>query len=150
VLVAWAMKRRGRSAPEHGFPRACRAGLLRTNNVKWLSRLTLTAERPDSLYTTRLYNRRVDGEMRPVRELDVHAVIVSPAEGAVLEAGRHAIAGWAWSAWPVSAVDVSTDGGKDVAACARDPTRRWSSVAGVHLRVGRRGARSVRSARARD
>ena len=76
------------------------------------SSATLAAERPESLFTTRLYMRRVDGESRPVRELDVHAVIVSPADGATLERGRHMIAGWAWSAWPVSAVEVSTDAGK--------------------------------------
>jgi len=112
VLVAWAMNGEPLSA-EHGFPaRVFVPGYFGTNNVKWLSRLTLAAERPESLFTTRLYMRRVDGEPRPVRELDVHAVIVSPAEGATLEPGRHMIAGWAWSAWPVSAVEVSTDAGK--------------------------------------
>ncbi len=112
VLVAWAMNGEPLSA-EHGFPaRVFVPGYFGTNNVKWLSRLTLAAERPESLFTTRLYMRRVDGEPRPVRELDVHAVIVSPADGATLERGRHMIAGWAWSAWPVSAVEVSTDAGK--------------------------------------
>jgi DMSO/TMAO reductase YedYZ molybdopterin-dependent catalytic subunit len=112
VLVAWAMNGEALSA-EHGFPaRVFVPGYFGTNNVKWLSRLTLAAERPESLFTTRLYMRRVDGEPRPVRELDVHAVIVSPADGATLERGRHMIAGWAWSAWPVSAVEVSADAGK--------------------------------------
>jgi len=111
VLVAWAMNGEPLSA-EHGFPaRVFVPGYFGTNNVKWLSRLTLAADRPESLFTTRLYMRRVDGEARPVRELDVHAVIVSPAEGAVLESGRHAIEGWAWSAWPVSTVEVSADAG---------------------------------------
>jgi hypothetical protein len=41
----------------------------------------------------------------------VHAVIVSPAEGATLGRGRQVISGWAWSHWAVSTVDVSTDGG---------------------------------------
>jgi DMSO/TMAO reductase YedYZ molybdopterin-dependent catalytic subunit len=111
VLVAWAMNGAPLSA-EHGFPaRVFVPGYFGTNAVKWLARITPTAERPESLFTTRLYNRRVDGELSPVRELDVHAVIVTPADGAVLERGAHAIDGWAWSAWPVSAVDVSTDGG---------------------------------------
>ena len=111
VVVAWAMNGEPLSA-EHGFPaRVFVPGYFGTNAVKWLSRLTLTAERPDSLFTTRLYNRRVDGEMRPVRELDVHAVIVTPADGAVLTRGTRSIGGWAWSAWPVRAVEVSTDGG---------------------------------------
>src|SRR5205085_5696254 len=91
VVVVWAMNGEPLSA-EHGFPaRVFVPGYFGTNNVKWLSRLTLAAERPESLFTTRLYMRRVDGEPRPVRELDVHAVIVSPAEGATLERGRHMI-----------------------------------------------------------
>jgi DMSO/TMAO reductase YedYZ molybdopterin-dependent catalytic subunit len=111
VIVAWAMNGERLSA-EHGFPaRLFVPGYFGTNHVKWLSRLTLAAERPESLFTTRLYMRRVDGEPRPVRELDVHAVIVTPADGAKLAAGRHTIAGWAWSAWPVGAVEISTDGG---------------------------------------
>jgi len=111
VVVVWAMNGAPLSA-EHGFPaRVFVPGYFGTNAVKWLSRLTLTAERPESLFTTRLYNRRVDGEMRPVRELDVHAVIVTPADGSVLTRGAQSIGGWAWSAWPVRAVDVSTDGG---------------------------------------
>jgi DMSO/TMAO reductase YedYZ molybdopterin-dependent catalytic subunit len=111
VLVAWAMNG-APLTPEHGFPaRVFVPGYFGTNAVKWLSRITLTVERPESLFTTRLYNRRVEGELRPVRELDVHAVIVTPAEGATLEPGRHPISGWAWGAWPVRAVDVSADGG---------------------------------------
>jgi DMSO/TMAO reductase YedYZ molybdopterin-dependent catalytic subunit len=111
VLVAWAMNGEALTA-EHGFPaRVFVPGYFGTNAVKWLSRITLAAERPESLFTTRLYNRRVDGESRPVREIDVHAVIVSPAENATLTIGHHTIEGWAWGAWPVSAVDVSTDGG---------------------------------------
>jgi len=110
VVVVWAMNGAPLSA-EHGFPaRVFVPGYFGTNAVKWLSRLTLTAERPQSLFTTRLYNRRVDGELQPVRELDVHAVIVQPADGTRLTRGRHAIKGWAWSHWPVRAVAVSTDG----------------------------------------
>ncbi|HYB70640.1 MAG TPA: molybdopterin-dependent oxidoreductase [Candidatus Bathyarchaeia archaeon] len=111
VVVAWAMNGEPLT-PEHGFPaRLFVPGYFGTNAVKWLSRLTLAAERPESLFTTRLYNRRVDGASRPVRELDVHAVIVAPGEGAVLSAGRQVVTGWAWSAWPVRMVDVSIDGG---------------------------------------
>ena len=84
VLVVWAMNGAPLTA-EHGFPaRVVVPGYFGTNNVKWLSRITVTAECPDSLFTTRLYMRRIDGEVRPVRELDVHAVIVTPAEGATM------------------------------------------------------------------
>jgi sulfane dehydrogenase subunit SoxC len=111
VLVAWAMNGAPLSA-EHGFPaRLFVPGYFGTNHVKWLSRITLATERPESLFTTRLYNRRVDGELCPVRELDVHAVIVAPADHTTLAPGPQTISGWAWSHWPVRAVEVSTDGG---------------------------------------
>lgn len=111
VLVAWEMNGE-RLSPEHGFPaRLFVPGYFGTNAVKWLSRLRLDSDRPESLFTTRLYNRRVEGELRPVRELDVHAVIVSPTVGAGLRPGRQSVEGWAWSVWPVRMVEVSTDGG---------------------------------------
>jgi sulfane dehydrogenase subunit SoxC len=111
VLVAWAMNGAPLTA-EHGFPaRVFVPGYFGTNAVKWLARITLTACRPESLFTTRLYNRRISGELRPVRELDVHAVIVTPSDGARLPPGSRTISGWAWSQWPVTAVDVSTDAG---------------------------------------
>jgi DMSO/TMAO reductase YedYZ molybdopterin-dependent catalytic subunit len=130
VLVAWAMNG-APLTPEHGFPaRVVVPGYFGTNNVKWLSRLTLAAERPESLFTTRLYMRSVDGERRPVRDLDVHAVIVSPADGATLPPGRHGVRGWAWGAWPVQAVEVSTDGGQTWSAARvapRGADRQWQS-----------------------
>ena len=130
VLVAWAMNG-APLTPEHGFPaRVFVPGYFGTNAVKWLSRLTLAAERPQSLFTTRLYNRRVDGELRPVRELDVHAVIVRPADGAHLVPGPQTIGGWAWSAWPVRAVDVSTDGGatwRAARVAPRGADHQWQS-----------------------
>lgn len=143
VLVAWAMNGTPLT-PEHGFPaRLFIPGYFGTNAVKWLSRLTLAAERPESLFTTRLYNRRVDGEMRPVRELDVHAVIVSPADGATIGPGRHAIEGWAWSVWPVRAVEVSVDGGATWQAARLVPrgadhqwqrfTWTWEAASGRHV-----------------
>jgi DMSO/TMAO reductase YedYZ molybdopterin-dependent catalytic subunit len=132
VLVAWAMNGAPLTA-EHGFPaRVIVPGYFGTNNVKWLSRLTLAAERPEGLFTTTLYMRRVEGETRPVRELDVHAVIVSPADGATLPRGRHTVRGWAWSAWPVRAVEVSADAGGTWTAARlepRGPDHQWQAFA---------------------
>jgi len=111
ALVAWAMNGEPLTR-EHGFPaRVFVPGYFGTNAVKWLWRLTVAAERPESLFTTRLYNRRVGNELRPVRELDVNAVIATPANGARLRPGRHAIEGWAWSHSAVRTVEVSVDGG---------------------------------------
>jgi DMSO/TMAO reductase YedYZ molybdopterin-dependent catalytic subunit len=142
VVVAWAMNGEALS-PEHGFPaRLFVPGYFGTNAVKWLSRLRLAAERPESLFTTRLYNRRVAGEMRPVRELDVHAVIVRPADGATLPPGPHQVQGWAWSAWAVREVKVSTDAGATWRPAHLAPrgadhqwqefTLRWEAAPGRH------------------
>jgi sulfane dehydrogenase subunit SoxC len=136
VLLAWEMNG-APLTPEHGFPlRAFVAGYFGTNAVKWLSRIHLAAERPESLFTTRLYNRRllVGGQpvVQPVRELDVHSVIVAPADGATLGAGRHAVSGWAWSAWDVARVEVSTDGGTAWAPAQLTPrgaTPTWQGFA---------------------
>jgi len=114
VLIAYAMNGAPLTA-EHGFPvRAVVPGYFGTNSVKWLSRVTLSAGRPDGLFTTRLYNRRVDlleGQLEPARELDVNAVIVWPADQDRLRLGRHLATGWAWSSSPIARVELSTDGG---------------------------------------
>jgi DMSO/TMAO reductase YedYZ molybdopterin-dependent catalytic subunit len=128
VLLAWAMNGEPLTA-EHGAPlRAFVPGYFGTNAVKGLARIRLAAARPESLYTTRLYNRRVvvDGQLvtQPVRDLDVHAVIVAPAQGATLVRGRHPVTGWAWGAWPIARVDVSTDAGATWSpARVEEPTR---------------------------
>jgi DMSO/TMAO reductase YedYZ molybdopterin-dependent catalytic subunit len=101
---------------EHGFPlRAFIPGYFGTNAVKWLSRVHVADTRPESLYTTRLYNRRVLVGDRlttePVRDLDVHSVIVAPGDAASLCPGPQLVTGWAWGAWPVARVEISVDGG---------------------------------------
>lgn len=116
VLLAWAVNG-ARLSEEHGFPvRAVIPGFFGTNSVKWLTRVYVADTRPESLFTTRLYNRDVvvagQTERRPVRELDVQAVIVHPTEGDALPAGRCAISGWAWSGTAeITRVEVSVDGG---------------------------------------
>jgi DMSO/TMAO reductase YedYZ molybdopterin-dependent catalytic subunit len=148
VLVAWAMNGKPLT-PEHGFPaRVFVPGYFGTNAVKWLARLMLSAERPESLFTTRLYNRRVDGEMRPVRELDVQAVIVTPADGATLPPGRCTVEGWAWSAWPVRTVEVSIDGGLTWRAAhvvPRGPDHQWQHFTWVWAATAGRHVLKVRA-----
>ncbi len=132
VLLAWALNGEPLSA-EHGFPvRAVVPGFFGTNSVKWLTRIRVAEGRLEGFFTTTLYNRQVvvDGVpvRQPVRELDVHSVIVRPAEGDALAAGPQAIEGWAWSAWEVRAVDVSTDGGTTWQAArlgARESGHAW-------------------------
>lgn len=97
---------------ERGFPaRLVVPGYFGTNNVKWLRALTVADRRPEHLFTTRLYQRRVPGAdaPAPVRDLDVNSLLTVPAEGAVTGPDVE-IAGWAWGAVPVAAVDVAVDG----------------------------------------
>ena len=115
VLLACEMNGAPLSA-EHGFPvRAVVPRFFGTNSVKWLSRVYLAKTRPESLFTTKLYNRDVvvgDKTVRePVREVDVHSVMVRPSDGDVLNRGTHTVMGWAWSAYQVERVEVSPDGG---------------------------------------
>lgn len=125
VLLAYEMN--GAPLPaEHGFPvRVFIPGYFGTNCVKWLTRIYLAPDRPESLYTTRLYNRRVvvGGQVRlePVREVDVHSVIVWPADHDVLTVAVHRIMGWAWSAYEIVQVEVSTDGGASWADARAEP-----------------------------
>ena len=113
VLIAFEMN----GAPltqEHGFPaRAVVPGYFGTNSVKWLSRITLAASRPEGLFTTRLYVAgNLEGrEPEPAQEIDVNAVIVRPADQDRVAPGRHLVTGWAWSSSEVTRVEVSTDGG---------------------------------------
>lgn len=98
---------------EHGFPaRLFVPGYFGTNNVKWLAGLTLADRRPEHLFTTRLYQRAEPGADMPVpvRDLDVTSLITSPRDGQAVQAGTVTVRGWAWSAAPVTAVDVGVQG----------------------------------------
>lgn len=98
---------------EHGFPaRLFVPGYFGTNNVKWLAALTLADRRPEHLFTTRLYQRVEPGADAPVpvRDLDVTSLITSPSEGQTVQPGTVTIRGWAWSAVPVTAVDIGVLG----------------------------------------
>ncbi|MFJ9693226.1 molybdopterin-dependent oxidoreductase [Kitasatospora sp. NPDC101183] len=114
VLLAHRMN--GEPLPrEHGFPvRAVVPGMFGTNGVKWLSRITLVAERPEHFFTTQLYTRVVPGESEPVpvREIDVSSKLLTPRDGAHVPAGPCDIAGRAWSSSEVTSVEVSVDGGE--------------------------------------
>ena len=111
-------------------------------NVSWrgvsladlLARITLAGARPEGLFTTRLYNRRVEHTGRehvePAQELDVNAVIVRPADQDRVPPGRHSVTGFAWSASGITRVEVSTDGGAswpESHVVARGPRRRGSA-----------------------
>jgi len=132
VLIAYAMNGEPLT-PEHGFPaRVFIPGYFGTNSVKWLSRITVAATRYEGLFTTRLYNRGT-GSVRawrtePARELDVQSMIVAPADGARVAPGWSRIHGWAWSASPITHVEVTSNDGDtwEVAALdTRGPDPAW-------------------------
>jgi hypothetical protein len=59
----------------------------------------------------------------PVRDLDVHSVIVAPAEADALTSGGHSVEGWAWSAGAVRRAEVSVDGGATWREARLEPRR---------------------------
>ncbi|MBV9048693.1 MAG: molybdopterin-dependent oxidoreductase [Solirubrobacterales bacterium] len=98
---------------EHGFPaRLFTPGYFGTNQVKWLRKITVTAERPKHLFTTRLYQRTMAGSRQPVpvREVDVNSVITAPSTDASVEEGDTLGTGWAWSTTPIKRVEIAIDG----------------------------------------
>lgn len=108
--------------PEHGFPlRVVVPGYYGTNSVKWLSQISLAAERPDSLFTTTLYNTLVDGVMTPVWAMAVNSRLTSPRDGELVAPGEVEIAGWAWGEAPVTSVEISVDDGASWRPAALQP-----------------------------
>jgi DMSO/TMAO reductase YedYZ molybdopterin-dependent catalytic subunit len=136
VLLAWALNGEPLSA-EHGFPlRVVVPGCFGTNSIKWLTRVRVAVGRLDGFFTARLYNREVlvDGRpvRQPVRELDVHSVIVRPGEGDALAAALQPVTGWAWSVHEVTRVEVSVDGGTSWSPARVEPRsapRAWQRFA---------------------
>jgi DMSO/TMAO reductase YedYZ molybdopterin-dependent catalytic subunit len=119
VLIAYELN--GAPLPAvHGFPaRLLVPGFYGTNSVKWLTRITLAAERATGAFTTRWYNdpdpdaEATNGAKTiPVWSVAPQSVIVAPTPG---ETRTRELAseiwGWAWSDDGIARVDISTDGG---------------------------------------
>ena len=119
VLIATELN--GEPLPaENGYPaRLVVPGFYGTNSTKWLNRITLADKRIDCPFTTRWYNDRVvdadgndTGKTAPVWSIAPESVIVSPAPGELLKAGkRTTIWGRAWSDRGIESVSFSADGG---------------------------------------
>ncbi|WP_051830311.1 molybdopterin-dependent oxidoreductase [Streptomyces novaecaesareae] len=116
--------------PDHGYPlRAVAPLMFGTNSVKWLSRIVLAADRPDHLFTTRLYTRVPPGgrEAVPVREKDVSSKLLTPGDGSSVPAGSCALAGYAWSSTEVTSVEIAVDDAdwQPAALDRRGPDPAW-------------------------
>ncbi|MXO60847.1 molybdopterin-dependent oxidoreductase [Altererythrobacter salegens] len=112
VILAHALNGEPLSV-RNGFPvRLVVPGYYGTNSVKWLCRLELADHRPESLFTTELYNDPVaGGGTRPVREIAPESIIYWPEPDATIDAGSVTIRGRAWGSDEIVAVGVSVDGG---------------------------------------
>ncbi|XP_077430151.1 sulfite oxidase, mitochondrial [Vanacampus margaritifer] len=125
VLLAYEMN--GEPLPaDHGFPvRVVVPGTVGARNVKWLSKITVSAEESGSHWQQNDYKGfspttdwdTVDFKSAPaIQELPVQSAITLPADGAVVPRGGEEVTvkGYAWSGGgrEVVRVDVSLDGGK--------------------------------------
>ncbi|MEB2318132.1 MAG: molybdopterin-dependent oxidoreductase [Pseudomonadota bacterium] len=158
VLLAWEMN--GEPLPaEHGFPlRLLVPGFYGTNSVKWLCRLHVADRRAPAITTTRLYNdpgpERADGTAVgsvPVWEAPPDAVIVAPADRAVVTGDPVRIWGRTWAARGIDRVGISFDEGASWVDAEVDP-RRGYAWQRFELRIARdriAGATSI-IARATD
>ena len=111
ALLAWEMN--GEPLPqEHGGPvRLVVPGWYGMASVKWLRRIAFRRSPFDGHFQRGEYIfQPPEGPDRPVQQVGVRALIVQPADGAVVSQAVE-ISGWAWSGLaPVRAVEVEVDG----------------------------------------
>jgi DMSO/TMAO reductase YedYZ molybdopterin-dependent catalytic subunit len=101
----------------HGGPvRVIVPGFVGSASIKWLERIMLRPDEFDGFYMKSNYTApRADNdkEVYSLQSLEVKSVIVAPAEGAKLPAGRATLWGWAWAGeGELTGIDVSIDGGR--------------------------------------
>ena len=111
---------------KHGFPlRVVAPGWASDSWVKWLTSIRVLAQEHDGFWMKGAYRHPGKpvapgtavplDQMQPVTSLRVKSVIAAPVDGAQVKMGQPlTIRGVAWGgdAGPVTAVDVSTDGGR--------------------------------------
>lgn len=109
----------------HGFPmRAVVPGWIGARSVKWLGRVTLTAEPSQNYFQSKAY--RVQRELNPRDPRDVsagvalsavplNAVIVDPTPAQVVPTGQVTVRGWAMGSEgrPPTVIEVSPNAGED-------------------------------------
>jgi DMSO/TMAO reductase YedYZ molybdopterin-dependent catalytic subunit len=101
----------------HGGPvRVVVPGFVGSASIKWVERIMALTEEFNGFYMKSNYTApRVDNdkEVYSLQSLEVKSIVVSPAEGTKLAAGRATTWGWAWAGeGELTGIDVSTDGGK--------------------------------------
>lgn len=126
TLLAYEMN--GETLPvKHGFPlRVVAPGWASDSWVKWVTSIRVLDKEHDGFWMKSAYRHPgkpvapgtavPPDQMQPVTSLHVKSVIAAPLDGAQAAMGSPlTIRGVAWSgdAGPVTAVDVSTDGGRN-------------------------------------
>ena len=138
TLLAFAMN--GETlAPEHGFPlRAVVPGYAGVRSPKWLTAITVQDRPSDNHMQQRDYKLLPPGVTEDtadwrqgvtIDDMPLTSAICRPADGAVLEAGRARLQGYAVATGrAVARVDVSADGGRTWAQAdlEHDPAAPWS------------------------
>ena len=125
VLLAWAVNGQP-LPPQHGFPlRLLVPGWYGMTSVKWLERITVSAEPFDGYQQARAYRWRSDPDEpgEPVTRIVPRSLMVPPGIPDFLTRRRFVplgpcrLEGRAWSGWgPIVRVEVSADGGRSWAA----------------------------------
>ena len=134
VLLAYEMND-APLPPQHGYPlRLVVPGWYGMAHVKWLTGISAVADAFDG-FQMRAYRLREqpDDDGVPLTRIEPRALLVPPgfpdfmSRRRVLRPGRTLIEGRAWSGWaPVTAVEVSVDGGNSWAGAELEPPRdRW-------------------------
>jgi DMSO/TMAO reductase YedYZ molybdopterin-dependent catalytic subunit len=151
TMVAFEMG--GKPIPHlHGGPvRVVVPGFVGSASIKWLERIMARPDEFDGFYMKSNYTApRADNdkEVYSLQSLEVKSIIVVPAEGAKLAAGRTTIWGWAWSGeGELTGIDLSSDGGqtwtsgKFVGKWDRYSWRKfehdWDAKSGAHTLMAR-------------
>jgi DMSO/TMAO reductase YedYZ molybdopterin-dependent catalytic subunit len=165
TLLAYEMN--GQTLPvEHGFPlRVVVPGWAGDSWIKWVTSISVLNREHDGFWMARAYRHpgrpvqpgtSVAPElMQPVTSLRVKSLIAAPLDGSSAEPGRPlTIRGAAWSGdvGPVTAVDVSVDGGRTwtTAAMRRDQRTDFGWRLWEHPWTPPRDAYYTILARARD
>jgi DMSO/TMAO reductase YedYZ molybdopterin-dependent catalytic subunit len=137
TLLAYEMN--GETLPiKHGFPlRVVAPGWASDSWVKWLTGIRVLDKEFDGFWMKSAYRRPPRpvspgaavplDQMQPVTSLKIKSVIADPLDGSQAALGKPlAIRGVAWSGdtGPVTAVDVSVDGGRTWNAATLRPDQR--------------------------
>jgi DMSO/TMAO reductase YedYZ molybdopterin-dependent catalytic subunit len=136
----------------HGGPaRVLVPGFVGSASIKWLERVTVIPEEFNGPFMKRSYRTpRAEDEKDTysLQSLEVKSLILAPADGARIPAGRTTVWGWAWAGeGELTGIDVSSDGGQTwragqfVGRWDRYAWRKWEfpwdAAAGSHTVMAR-------------